>query len=96
MQRHFDEQIQELLEKLVLMGRLAESMIQTALRALIERDESLCAETCRKEEEVNRRLLEADNRRKTQELEDARALQLSMLPRLGGPRKGNARSMGRG
>lgn len=33
-----------------------------------------------KEEEVNLRLLEADNRRKTQELEQARALQLSMLP----------------
>lgn len=34
-----------------------------------------------KEEELNRRLLEADNRRKTQELEEARAVQLSMLPR---------------
>ena len=33
-----------------------------------------------KEEEVNLRLLEADNRRKTHELEQARALQLSMLP----------------
>jgi len=45
MQRHFDEQIQDLLEKLVLMGRVAESMIQLALRVLIERNESL-VETC--------------------------------------------------
>jgi serine phosphatase RsbU (regulator of sigma subunit) len=33
-----------------------------------------------REEEVARKLLEADNLRKTQELEDARRLQLSMLP----------------
>jgi len=41
--RHLDEQIQELLKRLLLMGRLAESMIQLALRTLIERDESLSA-----------------------------------------------------
>lgn len=34
-----------------------------------------------KEQEVQRRLLEADNVRKTKELEEARALQVSMLPR---------------
>lgn len=34
----------------------------------------------RRESEVNRKLLEADNERKTKELEEARALQLSMLP----------------
>ena len=34
-----------------------------------------------KEEEINRRILEADNDRKTRELEEARRLQLSMLPR---------------
>ena len=39
--RTFEEKIQELQQKLLLMGRLAESMIQTALRLLIERDESL-------------------------------------------------------
>jgi len=33
-----------------------------------------------KEEEANRKILEADNQRKTQELEQARKLQLSMLP----------------
>ncbi len=34
-----------------------------------------------KEREIERRLLEAENRRKTAELEEARALQLSMLPK---------------
>ncbi len=34
-----------------------------------------------KEEEIAKRLLEADNARKTQELEEARQLQLSMLPK---------------
>jgi serine phosphatase RsbU (regulator of sigma subunit) len=34
-----------------------------------------------REEEVKRKLLETDNARKTQELEEARNLQLSMLPR---------------
>jgi serine phosphatase RsbU (regulator of sigma subunit) len=34
-----------------------------------------------KEQEIERRILEADNRRKTKELEDARQLQISMLPK---------------
>jgi serine phosphatase RsbU (regulator of sigma subunit) len=34
-----------------------------------------------REEEISRRMLEADNRRKTRELEEARSLQLAMLPR---------------
>jgi phosphate transport system protein len=59
--RHLDEKIQELLEKLLLMGRLAESMVQTALRLLIERDESLGAEIHRKEEEVNNLQIEIDD-----------------------------------
>jgi phosphate transport system protein len=62
MQRHFDEQIQDLLEKLVRMGRTAESMIQMALRTLIERDESLAAEVSRREDEVNELQMEIDDR----------------------------------
>jgi phosphate transport system protein len=61
-QRHFDEQMQDLLEKLVLMGRLAESMLQTAMRSLIERNESLCSEVHRKEVEVNDLQIEIDER----------------------------------
>jgi phosphate transport system protein len=59
--RHLDEKIQELLEKLLLMGRIAESMVQLALRALIERDESLAAEIDRKEKEVNNLQIEIDD-----------------------------------
>ncbi len=59
--RHLDEKIQELLERLLLMGRLAESMVQTALRVLVERDESLGAEIRRKEEEVNNLQIEIDD-----------------------------------
>jgi len=62
MQRHFDAQIQEVLQKLVLMGRLAGSMIGLALRALMERDEAYCAEIERKEDEVDRLQLEVDDR----------------------------------
>jgi phosphate transport system protein len=62
MQRHFDEQIQDLQEKLVRMGRTAESMIQLALRMLIERDESMSAEVARREEEVNELQMEIDDR----------------------------------
>jgi phosphate transport system protein len=59
--RHLDEQIQELQKRLLLMGRLAESMIQLALRTLIERNESLGAEVLRKEKEVNDLQIEIDD-----------------------------------
>ena len=44
------------------MGRLAESMIQLALRVLIERNESLADEVMRKEKEVNDLQIEIDDR----------------------------------
>ncbi len=62
MQRHFDDQMQDLLQKLVMMGRLAESMLQQAMRCLIERNEALCHEVHRKEEEVNSLQIEIDDR----------------------------------
>ncbi len=62
MQRHFDEKMQELLERLLLMGRLAESMVEIAMRTLIMRQESFCSEVHRKEEEVNELQIEIDDR----------------------------------
>lgn len=59
--RHMDEQLQELLERLLLMGRLAESMIALALRSLIERNDLLGAEIYIKEEEVNNLQIEIDD-----------------------------------
>ena len=57
-----DEKIQELLERLLLMGRHAESMLQMALRVLIERNESLRPEVFSKEKEVNALQIEIDDR----------------------------------
>jgi serine phosphatase RsbU (regulator of sigma subunit) len=49
------------------------------IRSLSER--ALEQERISKEREIEKRLLEAENQRKTAELEEARALQLSMLPK---------------
>jgi serine phosphatase RsbU (regulator of sigma subunit) len=57
--------------------KLEQQLIQ--VRELSEK--TLQQERQMREEEVKRKLLEADNARKTQELEEARNLQLSMLPR---------------
>lgn len=62
MQRHFDNQIQELPQKLVLMGSLADSMISLALKALVERNETYCAEVKIKELEVNQLQMDVDDR----------------------------------
>ena len=59
--RHLDEKIQNLLERLLLMGRLAESMVQIALRVLIERNEALGDELIQKEKEVNELQIEIDD-----------------------------------
>jgi phosphate transport system protein len=59
--RHMDEQLQELLGRLLLMGRLAESMIALALRSLIERNDLLSDEIYRKEKEVNELQIEIDD-----------------------------------
>jgi phosphate transport system protein len=61
MHRHFDEEIGELRQKLVLMGSLAESMIAHALRTLVERNERWCQEVARREEQVNELQMEIDN-----------------------------------
>ena len=42
MHRHFDEEIQDLRQRLVVMGGIAESMVAHALRTLLERTERHC------------------------------------------------------
>jgi serine phosphatase RsbU (regulator of sigma subunit) len=55
--------------------------LETQLNTVKELSEkTLQQELQAKELETNKRILEADNQRKTQELEEARELQLSMLP----------------
>ena len=58
---HLDEKIQGLQERLLLMGRQAESMMQLALRLLVERNESLGLEVFQKEKEVNDLQIEIDD-----------------------------------
>jgi phosphate transport system protein len=62
MQRQLDEKIEALLQKLILMGRTAESMIELSLRMLVERDEKYAAEVFSKEDEVNALQIEVDDR----------------------------------
>jgi phosphate transport system protein len=51
--RHFDDQLRELLRTVASMGELAESMVRTAVQALVSRDESLTLEVFAREREVN-------------------------------------------
>ena len=62
MNRHFDEQLQELLQRVVLMGRVAESMIHLAVAGLMSRNESGSTEVFIKEQEVNELHVEIDDR----------------------------------
>jgi len=60
--RHFEEQLAELFERIVLMGTIAESMIETAVATVTKRNESLAAEVFAKEDEVNALQVEVDDR----------------------------------
>ena len=59
---HFHDQLNQLLQRVVLMGSLAESMIQIAIRGLIERNEALFKEAFAKEQQVNTFQVEIDDR----------------------------------
>ena len=61
MHRHFDEEIQEIRQKLVRMGSLAESMVASALRMLLDRDGRHAEEVIRREVEVNGLQMEIDD-----------------------------------
>ncbi len=58
--RQFEEKLQDLFQRIVLMGSITESMIQKAVEALIHRREALAQEVFRKEDEVNRLQVEVD------------------------------------
>ena len=58
--RHFHEQLQDLFQKVVLMGMTTESMIQAAVRGLVARNEKVHSEVFEKEHEVNRMQVEVD------------------------------------
>jgi phosphate transport system protein len=60
--RHFDELLQELLQKVVEMGTIAESMIEVAMRILVERNEIHGQKVWAKEHEVNALQVQIDER----------------------------------
>ena len=60
--RHFEDQLQELKGRLVTMGTAAESMIERAVKSLLERDESRLSEVFKTEQEVNELHIEVDER----------------------------------
>ncbi|HWE04715.1 MAG TPA: phosphate signaling complex protein PhoU [Tepidisphaeraceae bacterium] len=60
--RYFDEQLDELFKRIIMMGSLAESMIQIALRAYTEGNESLASDVYAKEHQVNALQVEVDDK----------------------------------
>ena len=59
--RHFDAQLDELFKRIIMMGSLAESMIQSAIRAYSEGNETLANDVYTKEDQVNALQVEVDN-----------------------------------
>lgn len=59
--RHFEQQLQELLQQVVLMASMVESMIAAAIRCLVERNETCANEVYAKEQEVDRLQIEVDD-----------------------------------
>src|SRR5438105_8034 len=62
MERHFDNDLQQLKERLLYMGSLAETMIHIAIKALVDRRRDLVKDVYRHEEDVNKLQIELDDR----------------------------------
>ncbi len=62
MERHFDGNLQELRERLLAMGSLAETMIHEAVKALVSRDEGLVQTVLAHEEEMDLLCIDVDDR----------------------------------
>lgn len=62
MMRHFEEELNELKQRLLHMGSLVESMINSAVKELVERNEEFSKEVFKNEDEVNKMQIEIDDR----------------------------------
>lgn len=60
--RHFEDELEELKGRLVTMGTAAESMIERAVRSLLERDPGRHPDVFKTEHEVNELHIEVDER----------------------------------
>jgi len=62
MERQFDQDLQELKERILYMGSLCETMIHIAIKALVDRKAALTKDVFRQEGDVNRLQIEIDDR----------------------------------
>ena len=60
--RHFQEELEQLKTRLLEMGGLAEEQVRLAVKALMERDRELVAQTLHGDEPINRLHIEIDGR----------------------------------
>ena len=60
MQRHFDEELAELKDKILRMGAMVEEQVQQAMKALIDRDEVLARQVIENDRRVNTIDVEVD------------------------------------
>jgi len=60
--RPIESQLQELFQRIIVMGSTAESMIQQAIRCLMERNESLAADVYAAEDRMNALQMEIDEK----------------------------------
>jgi len=60
MERHFDEELKVLKERVLYMGSLVEAMIQLAIKELEDRKPDLVSEVIKREQEVNQLQLDID------------------------------------
>jgi len=61
MQRHFDEELKTLKEKILHMGAMVETQIANSIKSLVERDSDLARETIEKDHRVNAMDVEIDD-----------------------------------
>lgn len=62
MERHFHEELNELRKKILEMAATVEDMIDIAVKALVDRNEEILKEVFEKENEVNRKNIEVDDK----------------------------------
>lgn len=60
MQRHFEEELTRLKEKILKMGALVEAQIASSIKALVERDSELARQTIQNDHQVNAMDVEID------------------------------------
>ena len=62
MERHWDQDLQTLKERILYMGSLSETMIHLAIRALVDRKRYFVEDVYRHEKDVNKLHIEVDDR----------------------------------